>query len=176
MTQGDLDALALLASGAGVEPLVEAVDAGLLRWDETPPDAELQRVVLGELEAYLHERRGTWGLTWSMSTGDPQPLGPPFVGVVADALVFALDAPDWLRRLTWSQDRIVLDVGYKDGMCGSPVYLGNGVAKWGPFPYLIPEFCAQMVFEAAPEVTTLLLSAVDAAADGPRYERIANRS
>ena len=98
-----------------------------------------------------------------------------FVGVVADALVFAAMVPDWLWPLVRVDDPVALDVGYRDGMCGSPSYQGNGVAHWGSFPYHIPDFCAEMVFEAAPQVFTLILDAIDAAAEGPRQKMITNR-
>ena len=39
----------------------------------------------------------------------------------------------------------------------------------------IPDSCVDLVFEVAPQVSTLVLEAIDAAVDGPRHIMIANR-
>lgn len=169
------NAVALLAAQAETGPLVEPVEADVLKWRETPPDAQLHRLTLGDVVLFVHARTGDWACTWSMGGGggDENPMN--FVGVVADALVFADGVPDWLWMLVRGDDPLSLDVGYKDGMCGAPAYMGNGVAHWGSFPYVIPDSCAKMVFEAAPQVSTLVMRAIDAAADGPRHVMITHR-
>lgn len=168
-------AIALLAAKAEAAPITEPAEVDVLAWRETPPDAQLFRLTLGDDALYLHERRGSWAYTWSMGAGGGDERSMTFVGVVADALVFADGAPDWLWPLVRGDDPVTLDVGYRDGMCGSPAYRGNGVAYWGSFPYHIPDSCAEKVFEAAPQVSTLVLDAIDAAADGPRHTVIAHR-
>ena len=168
-------AVAHLAAQVEEEPSTEPVDVAVLNWPETPADAQLHRLTLGEVVLYLHARRGGWASTWFMGGGGADGGPMTFVGVVADALVFAREVPDWLWPLVRGDDPVALDVGYRDDMCGSPAYLGDGQAQWGEFPYHIPDFCAEMVFEAAPQVSTLVLRAMDAAADGPRHLMIAHR-
>ncbi len=169
------DAISLLAAKAEVAPITEPADVEVLNWRDTPADARLHRLTLGDVVLYLHERRGGWGYTWSMGGGGTAERSMTFVGVVADALVFADGVPDWLWLLVRGDDPVTLDVGYEDAMCGSPAYRGNGVAYWGSFPYEVPDSCAEKVFEAAPQVSTLVLDAIDAAADGPRHVVIAHR-
>ena len=167
--------MAQLAAQVEEELSAEPVDVAVLSWPETPADAELHCLTLGEVVLYLHARRGGWACTWSMGGGDADGDPMTFVGVVADALVFAREVPDWLWSLVRGDDPVALDVGYRDDMCGSPAYVGDGQARWGEFPYTIPDFCAEMVFGAAPQVSTLVLRAMDAAADGPRHLMVVHR-
>lgn len=174
---GGIDAaVTLLAAQAEGVPSTEPVEVDVLNWRVTPADAQLHRLTLGDIVLYLHARRGGWACTWAMGGGGATDGPMTFVGVVADALVFATNAPDWLWSLVRVDDPVALDVGYRDGMCGSPSYQGNGVAHWGSFPYHIPDSCAERVFEAAPQVSTLVLDSIDAAADGPRHQLIAHRT
>lgn len=168
-------AVDVLAAQAGVDARTEPIEVDVLNWRETPADARLHRLILGDVVLHLHARRGSWACTRVASDGDAKDSPMTFVGVVADALVFAETVPDWLWTLVRVSDPVALDVGHRDGMCGSPSYQGNGVAHWGSFPYHIPDSCAEMVFEAAPQVSTLVLDSVDAAADGPRHNRIDHR-
>ena len=99
-----------------------------------------------------------------------------FLGVIADALVFAGEEPGELWRLGHqrSVDRpTVLEAGLADGLAGKPVLYPGAVAEWGRFPYSVPDNAAAQVL-ALPEVTTVILRAVDAAAAGPEQIEIAH--
>ena len=151
-----------LARRLGSWPVVDWVPAAALGWKRTPEGAVLDRLVTDEAVVYLHPRAGRWETLSDSATAEPA-----FLGVMADALVFAGKTSRELRQAFERAGGEPL-VELRDGLAGSPVRRGEGLVSWGPFCDRVLGCHVEQLMAAAADGVTYHLHALEAPVDGLR--------
>jgi len=161
-------AYGMVARRLGGWPVVDRVPATALGWKGTPHGAELDRLTTDEAVLYLHPRAGRW-----VSLSGPATLEPGFLGVLGDALVFALREPASVQQLF---ERLHGEpiAELTDGLAGSPSRHSEGLVTWGPFCDRVLDGHVEHLMAAAPDGVTYLLHALEAPVDGLRQTVIAH--